>query len=310
MHHRSGRAAFLGMLGVAALAACVASSPVPELGPGLPSDPPGAGQITMYAAGDLASCESDGDEATAALLDDLVATDPGSFLALGDLAYQRGSAEEFANCYEPSWGRHRERTIPTPGNHEYMTKDAAPYFNYFGPIAGESGQAWNAFEFRSWHLVVLDSNCDKVDCGAEARWLEESMAALSPGPGWCTLAIWHHPRWSSGSRHGSDPRTDTLWRILFEGGADVVLTAHDHDYERFVPVDAKGSADPDGMVEFVVGTGGRSLYEFGTILSTSAAHDNSTYGVLKLSLRAGAYDWAFVPTTDGGFTDSGTAACR
>jgi hypothetical protein len=297
-------------LGTVALAACTSSSVPAPSGTGPPSEPSTVPPISMYAAGDVASCESDGDEATAALLDELLAEDPGNVLALGDLAYEQGTAEEFRDCYAPSWGRFLQRTIPTPGNHEYVTDRAAPYFDYFGAAAGTDGRAWHAIAFRSWHVVVLDSNCDKVDCGEETRWLEESMASVSPGPGWCTLAIWHHPRWSSGSEHGSDRRTDALWRILHDGGADLVLTGHDHEYERFVPMNAAGDADPTGMVEFVVGTGGRSLYDFARILPTSAVHDSSTYGVLKLTLHPSSYDWAFVPTTDGGFTDSGSADCR
>ena len=121
--------------------------------------------------------------------------------------------------------------------------------------------------------------------------------------------MWHQPRWSSGSEHGSDDQTQVLWRTLALGGADVVLSGHDHDYERFVPMDGEGEPSPGGLVQFVVGTGGRSLYQFDDILPTSAVHDNSTFGVLHLTLRAGGYDWAFVPATPGGFTDSGSAAC-
>ncbi len=247
------------------------------------------------AAGDIGACDSSGDEATAALLDGM----DGTILALGDLAYPDGTVRDFDSCYETSWGRHRDRTRPIPGNHEYESDDAVPYFQYFGDAAGDPGEGWYAFDLGTWHLIALNSNCDAVggcDAGSEqAQWLQEQLAALSL-PSGCTLAYWHHPRWSSGHEHGS-AQSRTASGGPHNAGADVVLTGHDHQYERFVPMDVEGAADPDGMVEFVVGTGGRSLYEFAEILPTSAAHDNSSYGVLKLTLRPGAYDWEFVSTS-------------
>lgn len=307
---------------IAAMCACVpVGSPTatPTVTPGvslLPFPTPDsiAGPFTMLAAGDIADCNSTGDEATAALLDELIAEHGGTVLALGDLAYKSGTVDEFANCYDPTWGRHKGRTIPTPGNHEYETPGAAGYFDYFGDYGGVPDASWNVFEFGSWHIVALNSNCDEIGgCGPgspQAQWLADSMPSISPFPGRCTLAFWHHPRWSSGVEHGSDPQTDTLWRMLYEGGVDLVLTGHDHEYERFAPMDADGKAVPNGMVEFVVGTGGRSLYEFAEILPTSAAHDNTTYGVLKLTLHRASYDWEFVPASESAFTDAGTASCR
>ncbi|MEK6191330.1 MAG: metallophosphoesterase [Chloroflexota bacterium] len=261
----------------------------------------------MLAAGDIGACDSAGDEATASLLDGL----EGTVFALGDLAYESGTAEQFAACYDPSWGRHRSRTWPVPGNHEYETAGAAPYFAYFGAAAGAPGQGWYSFDLGAWHLIALNSNCDEVGgCdldSPQADWLRSDLATSTST---CTLAYWHHPRWSSGSEHGADPRTDGLWRILAMAGAELVLTGHDHVYERFVPIDADGAAATDGMVEFVVGTGGRSLYGFNKVLPTSATHDNATYGVLQLTLHPDAYDWEFVPASDIGFSDSGSADCR
>ncbi len=261
----------------------------------------------ILAAGDVAACDSDGDEATAALLDDL----DGTILIPGDIAYPSGRTEDFDDCYHPSWGRHRDRTYPVPGNHEYETNGAGPYFDYFGAVAGDPDEGWHSFDLGEWHIIGLNSNCDEIGgCGpgsAQVSWLDADLRASSAR---CTLAFWHHPRWSSGEEHGTDDLTDTFWRELHDAGVDVALTGHDHQYERFQPLDADGTAEPDGMVEFVVGTGGRSLYGFDEILPTSAAHDNSSYGLLKLTLRADAYDWEFVPTSDTGFSDSGTADCR
>jgi len=158
------------------------------------------------------------------------------------------------------------------------------------------------------HLIALNSNCDAIGgCGpdsSQAGWLRADLVAH---PTTCTLAYWHHPRWSSGDEHGSDPRTDALWRILSVADAEVVLTAHDHLYERFMPMDAKGAAAPTGLTQFVVGTGGRSRYAFGAIPPTSAAHDNATYRVLRLTLHPDRYDWEFVPASDTGFADTGFA---
>jgi hypothetical protein len=279
----------------------------PTDGPAAPAD-----GYLILAAGDIAACDSTGDEATASLVDELIPEEAASVVVLGDLAYENGSADDFARCYEPSWGRFRDRTLPTPGNHEYNTPDAAAYFDYFADeTVGEPDAGWYVTERPGWRLIALNSNCDEVSgCGRGSRqwsFLTDQLRATDPGD--CVLAFWHHPRWSSGDEHGSDDQTDALWRALADAGADLLLTGHDHTYERFVPMDADGAPDPAGMTQFVVGTGGRSLYGFGEILPTSAAHDSSTYGVLQLTLREGAYDWAFVPTEDGGFTDSGSASC-
>jgi 3',5'-cyclic AMP phosphodiesterase CpdA len=258
----------------------------------------------VLAAGDIASCDSNGDEATAALLDER----DGTILALGDLAYEDGSSREFGRCYGPSWGRHRDRTRPAVGNHDYQTAGAEDYFDYFGPTAGMPGEGWYAFDLGGWHLVALNSNCDLVACGTDSpqlAWLEEDLAA---NPADCTLAYMHHPRWSSGDGHGPIDMTDALWRTLHAAGVDLLLGGHDHTYERFGPMDAEGVASSDGLVQFVVGTGGRSLYQFADILPTSAAHDASTFGLLQLTLREGAYDWAFIPVEGGTFTDTGTAS--
>jgi hypothetical protein len=308
MHHRRTTALDMAILLI------VAAGCLPTSSPSVPPVTPGS--VTVYAAGDIASCDSNGDEATADLVDRLLAKHDGSVLALGDLAYEAGSASDFEHCYDPSWGRFLGRTLPTPGNHEYETPDTSAYFDYFADVeTGDPAEGWYDRQLvRGWWLISLNSNCDEVGgCesgSAQMTYLSDTLDRIATEtPETCILAIWHHPRWSSGDEHGSDPRTDALWRALADAGADVVLSGHDHAYERFVPMDASGAPAAGGTTEFVVGTGGRSLYGFGDILPTSAAHDNSTFGVLKLTLREGSYDWRFVPTRAGGFSDTGSASC-
>jgi 3',5'-cyclic AMP phosphodiesterase CpdA len=269
-----------------------------------------AGQrsTTLLAAGDIASCASDGDEQTAALLDSL----PGTVLTLGDTAYNQGSADEFTRCYLPSWGRFRDRTYPAPGNHDYQTTDASGYYEFFESRAGQPGKGWYSFDRGRWHLIALNSNCDAVGgCqpGSEQeRWLRADLAAH---PARCTLAFWHHPRFSSGTTHGSDPAVGGLWTALYQAGADVVLVGHEHNYERFAPLDPLGGVDPArGVREFVVGTGGRSHYPFGPPLPASEARNNDSFGLLELQLRPTGYTWRFVAAQDGAIQDSGTASCH
>jgi acid phosphatase type 7 len=271
---------------------------------------PSAGQrsTTLLAAGDIASCASDGDEQTAALLD----SRPGTVLTLGDTVYDDGSADEFERCYLPSWGRFRHRTYPAPGNHDYQTFEAMGYYGFFGPRAGQPGKGWYSFDRGRWHLIALNSNCDEVGgCppGSEQeRWLRGDLAAH---PARCTLAFWHHPRFSSGTTHGSDPAVGGLWLALYEAGADVVLVGHEHNYERFAPLDPLGGVDPArGVREFVVGTGGKSHYPFGSPLPGSEARNSDSFGVLQLQLRRTGYSWRFLPAQGGSFQDSGSASCH
>jgi acid phosphatase type 7 len=271
---------------------------------------PAAGQrsTTLLAAGDIASCTSDGDEQTAALLDSL----PGTVLTLGDTVYDDGSADEFERCYLPSWGRFRHRTYPAPGNHDYQTFEAMGYYGFFGPRAGQPGKGWYSFDRGRWHLIALNSNCEVVGgCqpGSEQeRWLRGDLAAH---PARCTLAFWHHPRFSSGTTHGSDRAVGGLWLALYEAGADVVLVGHEHNYERFAPLDPLGGVDPArGVREFVVGTGGKSHYPFGSPLPGSEARNSDSFGVLQLQLRRTGYSWRFLPAQGGSFQDSGSASCH
>ena len=276
--------------------------------PAIAATAAGQRSATLLAAGDIASCASDGDEQTAALLDAL----PGTVLTLGDNVYNDGSAVQFARCYAPSWGRFSDRTYPAPGKHDYHIAGAGGYFGFFGPRAGQRGEGWYSFDLGRWHLVALNSNCDAIGgCqpgSRQERWLRADLAAH---PARCTLAFWHHPRFSSGTAHGSDPAVGGLWLALYQAGADVVLVGHEHNYERFAPLDPLGRVDPAGGVrEFVVGTGGRSLYPLGPPLPGSQARNSDSLGLLQLQLRPAGYSWRFLPVQGGSFQDSGTGRCH
>jgi hypothetical protein len=268
------------------------------------------GDPILLAAGDVAACDSVGDEATAAILDGY----PDATVAIpGDVAYPDGTAADFANCYEPSWGRHKAWTKPSPGNHEYNSAGAAPYFDYFGAAAGERGKGWYSYELGDWQVLVLNSNCAFVACapGSEQeQWLRAELAASEAA---CTLAYWHHPLFTSGMHAGEADLelVRPFWRALYEHGADVVLVGHDHDYERFAPQRPDGARDDVyGLRQFVVGTGGRSLRPFGTPAANSEVRDHSAFGVLRLILRSGSYNWQFLPEAGKTFSDTGSGTCH
>ena len=262
---------------------------------------------TVLAAGDIASCSSDGDEKTARLVVPL----PGTVAALGDTVYETGTSAEYAECYAPSWGRFRARTRPAIGNHEYGTPRAAGYFAYFRSRAGRPGRAYYGYRLGAWHVLALDSNCSQTGgCGpgtAQYRWLERQLQTTRTR---CTLAYWHHPLFSSGL-HGPDRTVRPFWDLLYRYGADVVLSAHDHHYERFAPQTPAGRPDARrGIRTFVVGTGGRSHYPVVRVLRNSQVRESGTFGVLKLTLSAGRYAWRFLPVAGERFTDAGSARCH
>jgi hypothetical protein len=263
----------------------------------------------LIAAGDIASCVSEGDEATALLVEAIT----GTVATLGDNVYERGTAEQFAGCYDPTWGQFKDRTRPAPGNHDYLTPAAAGYFEYFGEAAGELGKGYYSYDLGAWHIVALNSVCWEVGgCGAkspQATWLAADLEAHTSAV--CTLAYFHHPRFSSGL-HGNLDLMQTLWDVLYAGGADVVLNGHDHHYERFAPQDPQGVADPvRGIREFIAGTGGRSLYPFlGPPLANTEVRSALAHGVLELTLHAASYDWEFVPVAGETFTDAGSGECH
>ena len=257
----------------------------------------------LIAVGDIASCASQGDEATAALVDGI----QGTIIIAGDIAYESATAEEFADCYDPSWGRHRSRTRPAPGNHEYATPNAAPYYAYFGVSAGPPGLGYYSFDLGAWHIVSLNSNVDAGAGSAQEKWLRADLAANTAH---CTLAYWHHPVFSSGL-HGDIAIMKDILHALYEFNADVVITGHDHDYERFAPQTVDAVADPArGIREFVVGTGGRSLTPILLAEPNSERRYFGGYGVLRFELDSQGYTWEFVPVAAGVSVDSGSGLCH
>jgi len=250
--------------------------------------------VTVYAAGDIARCAY-GDPAYSGAADTArtvaagLAADPAAaVLTLGDHTYPRGTAKEFADCYGPTWGRFKDRTWPAPGNHEYYTPHAAPYFAYFGARAAHG---YYSLDLGSWHVVSLDSGLAPAAQVAQMAWLRDDLARH---PARCTLAFWHAPLYSSGG-HGSIPTMREAWRLLMASGAALVLSGHDHDYERFAPQDADGRLDrARGMRQFVVGTGGAYPTPFLLTAPNSEMRDSGRTGVLRLRLLDGRYDWEFL----------------
>jgi hypothetical protein len=273
-----------------------------------PAIPPGT-PVVLVGAGDIADCSSDGDEATALLLDSLVQdTLPVVVFTAGDNVYSDGSPSQFAECYHPSWGRHKARTRPAPGNHDYRTSGASGYFGYFGGAAGDRSQGYYSYDAGDAHVIVLNSEVDMDPGSSQEQWLRADLAANDEQ---CTIAIWHHPLFNSGSHHGNAEQTAPLWAALYDGNADVVIAGHEHTYERFAPQTSTGLLDTvRGLRSFVAGMGGRSHYDFGTPLPNSEVRNATTYGVLKLTVYADRYTWEFVPVAGETFTDSGEGACH
>jgi hypothetical protein len=282
------------------------STPVPT-----PVPPP-----TLIGAGDIASCTQDNDVLTAALIDAVISGTDGEVVVFtaGDNVYEDGTIEEFEQCYHPAWGRHRDRTRPAPGNHEYGTGNSDGYFAYFGAAAGDPALGYYSYDLGDWHIIVLNTSdhCEMISCdagSAQERWLRADLAAH---PAVCTAAIWHDPLFSSGGTHGNAGYVQPFWQALYEYGADIVINGHEHNYERFAPQTAAGGADPNfGIREFIVGTGGESHYRAGeSLIANSEAADDDTYGVLKLTLLSGGYEWEFIPEEGGSFRDSGSGVCH
>jgi hypothetical protein len=268
-----------------------------------PPPPPPAGAAVLVGAGDIAECDSNGDEATAALLDGIA----GTVFTAGDNAYGEGTAAEFSSCYQPSWGRHKQRTRPAPGNHDYNTSGASGYFGYYGAAAGPPGRGYYSYDLGDWHVVSLNSNIDMSAGSAQGQWLRADLAASTRR---CALAYWHHPRFSSSDGHGSSTEPQPLWDALYEAGAEIVVSGHNHVYERFAPQTPGGQSDPvRGIREFVVGTGGTGLHGFGGAIANSEVRYRG-HGVLKLTLRPNGYDWQFIPVAGDTFTDGGSGSCH
>jgi len=269
---------------------------------------PDSQSAVLVGAGDIADCRDlSGAEATAKLLGKI----PGTVMAVGDLAYPDGTKENF-DCYDRTWGRVKDRTRPAPGNHEFHSAGASFYFQYFGPAAGDPKDGFYSYDLGTWHIIVLNSECVEVGgCEAgsrEEKWLRADLAAH---PIACTLAYFHKPLFSSGGAHGDDLALKPFWQALYDANADVVISGHDHDYERFAPQTPNGFEDRGrGIREFVVGTGGKNHRPFGEPHRNSEVRDASAFGVLKLTLKPDSYDWKFIPEAGKTFTDSGTGYCH
>ena len=259
--------------------------------------------VTFVGAGDIAD---DGfkSEETAKLLDAI----PGTVFTAGDNAYPDGTTSNYTTYYEPTWGRHKVRTQPCPGNHDYHTSGASGYFSYYGASAGPAGRGYYSYDLGDWHIISLNSEIDASAGSAQEQWLRADLAASSKD---CTLAYWHQPLFSSGAVHGSQSVCKPLWQALQEAGAEIVICGHDHEYERFAPQDANGVANPtNGIREFVVGTGGAGLYTITATIPNSEAHNTNTFGVLKLTLGSGTYSWQFIPIAGQTYTDFGSGTCH
>jgi hypothetical protein len=297
----SGRLAAAAVMAAVLAAACGSGStsiPGPGPDPILPPATPPTPQVAVFVgAGDIADCDAPdrgvNAEATAKLLDRIA----GTVFTTGDNAYFNATAADFRNCYDPRWGRHKGRTYPSPGNHEYQSPGALPYFDYFGERAGPRGAGFYSFTLGNWHIISLNSEVGVSQGQEQYVWLrrdlEENRLVEAATRMRCTLAYWHHPLFTSGPSGGTSSRMREIWSLLNEFGVDVAISGHDHLYERFAPQDALGRRDAFGIQQFIAGTGGSPLYDFG------ASHPNSLFklkrhGVLRLTLRDVGYDSVFI----------------
>jgi len=273
------------------------ASPESAAPPAVAADP------VLVGAGDISNSGS-GDSATAALLDNIA----GTVFTAGDNVYPDGTLSQFNTYYNPTWGRHKSRTRPSPGNHDYHTSGAAGYFNYFGAAAGSPSRGYYSYNLGNWHVVAINSNIARGVGSAQEQWLRSDLAANTRP---CTIAYWHHPRFTSGANHAPNTSMGPIVQALYDFNAEVVVAGHNHQYERFAPMNPSGQLDNTrGIRHFVAGMGGASHYSFGTIRPNSQRRNSDTYGVLKFTLHANSYDWQFVPQAGKSFTDSGTTSCH
>jgi len=282
-------------------------TPTPEITPDAsgnipsPSEQPAA---TMIAVGDIATCDAEGDSATAAL----VAEMDGTLATLGDNVYPAGSDQAFADCYDPVYGPFKDRTRPAIGNHDIEDDGGDAYYRYFGEAAGNPGEGWYSYELGAWHVIVLNSNCGHVGCDDGTPQYEWLTIDLASNQRECTLAYWHHARFSSGP-HGDIGAVEDFWQALDDAGADLLLAGHDHIYERFAPQTATGASEPEGLIEITAGTGGAAHHETNRTAPNSEIAITDAYGVLVLTLRPDGWDWSFLQT-DGSEGDTGSASCH
>jgi hypothetical protein len=288
-------------------------APTVSIGPtvGEPSPTPQPTPIdrspqTVYAAGDIADCPE-----TVPAVPKLVRDPKGLFLAVGDIVYPSGQARGYTRCFIPIWGDLKSRIRPVPGNHDYKSGSAAAYFDYFGAVAGDPSQGYYSFDLGAWHIIAINSMCQFIGgCRRDSAQLDWLNADLAAHPAECTLAYWHHPRYTSGD--GASPRrTGALWEALYRAGAEVVINGHDHDYERFAPLNPRGQVDAQrGIREFVVGTGGANLTARQRVASHSQIWTRDYHGLLELTLRPGRYHWRFVAAETRQVIDAGFGSCH
>jgi hypothetical protein len=239
--------------------------------------------------------------------DRVLAIDPTVVLTLGDNQYPSGTLSDFRRHYGSTWGRFKTKTRPSPGNHDYETPGAAGYFAYFGKLAKPEGRSYYSFDLGGWHLISLDSNIDLQPGSRQERWLRADLATTTKR---CILAYWHHPRFTSGAHQGDNPWVGPFWNALYTARADVVLSGHEHNYERFARQNPAGRATPQGIRQFVVGTGGVDLLGFAAPKANSQVRRSNTWGVLVLVLHRRSYQWRFV-SEDGDVVDrGGPVACH
>jgi 3',5'-cyclic AMP phosphodiesterase CpdA len=276
------------------------------VGPAGPTTPPpSAAPEVLVGAGDIARCgqERINADLTARLLDRIA----GTVFTAGDNAYPSGRRGDFQNCYEPNWGRHKARTRPVPGNHDYETAGAADYYEYFGENAGPAGLGYYAYDVGAWRILAINSEISSAEGSAQLQWIRTQLQTNTRA---CTAAIWHRPLFTSGP-NGDNRDMFDLWRLLYAFGVDVIINGHDHLYERFAKQDPDGRRDDvRGIRQFTVGTGGVPLYTAVRVKANSEVLETSTHGVLKLTLNGSSYHWEFVPVGDSGFRDSGSEGCH
>jgi hypothetical protein len=276
-----------------------APQPAPQ-----PSGPPpivGSGSAVVVATGDTGWCGSPGVGLTARLVERL----PGHIILAGDLAYMKGSAEDYRRCFDPEWGRLRSRFRPVPGNHEYQDPGANGYYSYFGDAAGPGRQGYYAFRAATWHVLMLNSATDMRRESAQWQWARSELQGNRTR---CTLAVWHHPFASSGP-NGLNGHVRDMWHLLNQHGAEVVVSGHDHFYERFAPQTEDYRYDPMGIRQFIAGTGGAPLYRPATRGPNTEAVVEA-FGALKLTLNPSSYDWEFIEASSGRTIDRGSEACH
>ncbi|MFL5579543.1 MAG: PKD domain-containing protein [Gemmatimonadaceae bacterium] len=306
------------LVGVAAVAACrderVTAPPTAPAEAPAPAAVPAevtaaslttlAEPVVLVGAGDVASCSKTTDEATAVLLDGIA----GTVFVAGDGAYADGTAAEYANCYQPTWGRHKARTIPAAGERDYNTTNAAGYYGYFGAAAGDPAKGYYSLDLGAWHVVVLNSKLSTSATSAQVKWLKADLSASTKS---CTVAIWHRPMFYSSGSGGLRASLKPAWDALMGHGAELIINADQRYYERYAPQTPDGVADPAlGIREFIVGTGGANTTAIGTVMPNSEVRNSGTSGVLKLTLSDGSYAWEFVPVAGKTFTDAGTGNCH